>query len=222
MSEPSIRRLFVLASSSPRRRELLGIGGFMFSTVRVDVDESVLPDEAPRDYVRRVSILKARSAPPLLQGTPLVIAADTVVVDEGDILGKPQSVQQAEDMLKQLRGRSHQVMTGLAVLDMVTGRIETETATTDVPMREYTDEEIAAYISTGDPFDKAGGYAIQNEVFRPAKTRTGCYANVVGLPLCHLLKVLRRMEVHVPQDIPYLCQTAHDYECGVFSTILER
>ena len=89
-------------------------------------------------------------------------------------------------------------------------------------MRDYSDEEIAVYIASGDPFDKAGSYAIQHPIFRPVSTRTGCYANVVGLPLCHVLKVLRRMNIPTPQDVPFLCQNTHDYECGVFSSILRH
>ncbi|NJL93118.1 MAG: Maf-like protein [Anaerolineae bacterium] len=150
----------------------------------------------------------------------MIIAADTAVVDQGRLLGKPRDALEAEQMLRQLRGRTHQVWTGVAVLDTQDGRLEVDAAVTDVPMRDYTDEEIAAYISSGDPFDKAGAYAIQNQEFRPVLTRTGCYANVVGLPLCHLLRTLRRLEIYPPQDVPYLCQTAHDYECGVFSSIL--
>ncbi|MBZ0309821.1 MAG: Maf family protein [Anaerolineae bacterium] len=215
-------RLIYLASSSPRRRELLGIAGFIFSTVKVDIDESVLSGELPTEYTLRVSLKKAEAAAPLVKGEPLLLSADTTVVDEGEILGKPVNAQEAEKMLQQLRGRTHQVFTAVTVLDTLTGRLEQEIAVTDVPMRNYTDAEILAYIASGDPFDKAGGYAIQNTAFHPVKTRTGCYANVIGLPLCHLLKILRRMELPVLHDIPYLCQTAHDYKCGVFTSILRN
>jgi MAF protein len=194
----------------------------MFSTVSVPIDESVQAGESPSAYVLRLSQAKARAALPLVQGQPLIVAADTTVADGEMILGKPATPSEAEAMLKQLRAKTHQVFTGLAVLDSATGRIETEVARTDVPMRDYHDDEIAAYIATGDPFDKAGGYAIQHAGFHPVKTRTGCYANVVGLPLCHLLKILRRMGIYPKQDVPYLCQNAHEYECGVFSTILRE
>jgi septum formation protein len=214
------KRLLVLASSSPRRRQLLGIAGFMFSTLSVKADESVLPGEDPRGYALRVSELKATLAAEQVLGQPLILSADTVVADRGEILGKPHDAQEAERMLKQLCGRTHQVHTAITVLDTVTGQIEQELATTDVPMRAYTDDEMSAYIATGDPFDKAGSYAIQHPIFSPARTRTGCYANVIGLPLCHFLKVLRRMNIPVHQDIPYLCQSAHEYECGVFHGIL--
>lgn len=215
-------RLIYLASSSPRRRELLGIAGFMFSTIKVDVDESVYPNEFPPEYTLRVSLMKAEAAARLVKGDPLILSADTTVVDGTQMLGKPLNAQEAEQMLKQLRGRTHQVYTAVTVLDVATGRIEQEVAETDVPMRHYTDTEILTYITSGDPFDKAGGYAIQNSAFHPVKTRTGCYANVIGLPLCHLLKILRRIDIPVEQDIPYLCQTAHDYKCGVFTSILRN
>jgi MAF protein len=214
------KRLFVLASRSPRRRELLGLAGFMFGVISVEVDETPLPDEHPRDYTRRVSQAKARAAVDLVQGRPIIIAADTTVVDRGTILGKPANASEAEVMLKRLRGRTHQVYTAVVVLDSMSYQLESEVSITDVPMRHYTDDEIAAYIATGDPLDKAGAYAIQHPVFRPVATRTGCYANVVGLPLCHLLKILRRMDIPLQQDIPFLCQSTHEYECGVFSNIL--
>lgn len=194
----------------------------MFSTVKVNVDESVFANEAPPAYALRVSRLKAEAAYPLVKGQPLILSADTTVVDRGNILGKPLNAQEAETTLMRLRGRTHQVYTAITVLDVASGRLEQEIAETDVPMRNYSDEEIMAYIASGDPFDKAGSYAIQNRAFRPVRTRTGCYANVIGLPLCHLFRVLRRMEIPVEQDIPYRCQTAHDYKCGVFTSILRN
>ncbi len=214
------KRLLVLASGSPRRRELLGIAGFMFSVVKVRIDESPHPQENPRAYALRVAQDKAHAARHLTQGEPIILSADTTVDDRGEILGKPQNATDAERMLNQLRGRTHQVHTALAVLDTRTNRLETELSTTDVPMRAYSDEEIAAYIASGDPFDKAGSYAIQHPLFHPVEIRTGCYANVIGLPLCHFFKILRRMELAPPQDVPFLCQSAHDYECGVFANIL--
>jgi septum formation protein len=216
----SDKRLFVLASRSPRRRELLGLAGFMFSAMSVDLDETPYPDENPRQYTLRLSQEKAQAAVEHVQGQPIIIAADTTVADRGDILGKPDNPAQAEDMLMRLRGRTHQVYTAVSVLDTLTNQMDSEVCCTDVPMRDYSDNEIAVYVSSGDPFDKAGSYAIQHEGFHPVATRTGCYANVIGLPLCHLLKILRRMDIPLKQDIPFLCQTAHDYECGVFTSIL--
>lgn len=210
----------VLASTSPRRRELLGIAEFMFNPISVQVDESVQAGEDPSSYTKRLSASKARAAVPLVIGTPLILGADTTVVDSGDILGKPENAHDAETMLKRLRGRTHQVYTAISLLNAATDQIETDIAVTDVPMRNFSDEEIAAYIASGDPFDKAGGYAIQHQQFNPVSTRTGCYANVIGLPLCHFLRLLRRFDIRVSQDVPYLCQSAHEYQCGVFSSIL--
>lgn len=215
------KRLLVLASTSPRRRELLGIAGFTFSTLKVTVDETPLADEAPRDYTQRVSLLKAQAALPLVKGDPIVLAADTTVVDGEKIMGKPMHFREAEGMLRQLRGRTHQVYTAITVIDVDTSSIAQDVSVTDVPMRNYSDEEIAKYVASGDPFDKAGSYAIQNQDFRPVLTRTGCYANVIGLPLCHLLRTLRRINIDTHQDIPYLCQTGLNYECGVFTNVLK-
>jgi len=214
------KRLLVLASGSPRRRELLGIGGFMFSVIRTDVDETPLPNENPRDYTLRVSEKKAAAALQFIEGEPLVVAADTTVAYQNKIYGKPYHAHHAEQMLKELRGRTHQVHTAIVVMDARTKEFDCEVATTDVPMRYYTDEEIAKYIASGDPFDKAGSYAIQNTAFRPVNVRTGCYANVIGLPLCHLVKILQRMDFPIQHDVPFLCQNQHEYECGVFTNIL--
>lgn len=213
------KQVIALASRSPRRRELLSIAGFMFNTISIDVDETPLPNESVTEYTLRVSAAKARAAVPLVRGDALILAADTTVYD-GKIIGKPDTAADAEKMLKNLRERTHQVYTAISVLDPKNDRLEQEIAETDVPMRDYSDEEIGAYIQSGDPLDKAGAYGIQNALFHPAETRTGCYANVIGLPLCHLLKILRRMDQTVEQDIPYLCQNAHDYQCGVFTAIL--
>lgn len=216
------KRLLVLASSSPRRRELLGLAGFMFNTVSVDVDESPLKVEHPVDYTLRLAVAKAQAAAQTVPGQPIILAADTTVADRGEILGKPLHAQEAERMLKQLRGRTHQVYTAIALFDTLNGALETDIAETDVPMRAYTDDEIAAYIASGDPFDKAGSYAIQNPSFSPVAVRTGCYANVIGLPLCHFLRLMRRMGFDPSQDVPFLCQSAHEYECGIFGAILRE
>ena len=214
------KRLLVLASGSPRRRELLGIAGFMFSTIVVSIDETPLPDESPKPYTLRLAEEKARAAAKQVSGNPIILAADTTVDDRGEILGKPSDAQDAERMLKQLRGRTHQVHTGIAVLDTESGIMETDIATTDVPMRAYDDKEISSYIASCDPLDKAGSYAIQNPEFAPVAVRTGCYTNVVGLPLCHFLRLLHKFPFEIEQDVPFLCQTAHEYECGVFINIL--
>ena len=185
----------ILASSSPRRRELLTSLGLEFTIVKPDVDESQRPDEAPLDYVRRLSQEKAANvaarvsspAAVLAADTVVILAADTLGVDEaGEILGKPVDPDDARQMLRRLRGRVHQVYTAitLRVQQAETSPQQiTSLARTDVYMRHYSDAEIEAYIETGDPFDKAGSYAIQHKDFHPVERIEGSYTNVVGLPL---------------------------------------
>jgi septum formation protein len=187
----------ILASSSPRRRELLASLGIDFTVVKPDVDERQRPGEAPLDYVRRLSQEKAADVAARLPSPITVLAADTVVIlaadtlgvdDEGEILGKPADADDARRMLRRLRGRVHQVYTAMTLLvvdgDAAKPRRQMTTLTrTDVYMRPYTDAEIEAYIATGDPFDKAGSYAIQHQGFQPVERIEGSYTNVVGLPL---------------------------------------
>jgi septum formation protein len=213
-------RAVILASGSPRRRELLSLVGLPFELARVDIDETSYPGEPAASYVARLSQEKARTALKSAAGGALVLAADTTVADGDTILGKPTSAEEARAMLRRLRGHVHQVYTALTLIDAATGRSVTEVAVTNVPMRDYTDDEIEAYIASGDPFDKAGSYAIQNPGFHPVTSLKGCYANVMGLPLCHLLRALRVFGV-VPQvDVPRLCQRQHRYDCDVTEGIL--
>jgi predicted house-cleaning NTP pyrophosphatase (Maf/HAM1 superfamily) len=123
-------------------------------------------------------------------------------------------------MLQRLRGRAHQVYTALTIIDASSGHSHTEIAVTNVPMRDYTDDEIEAYIASGDPFDKAGGYAIQNPQFHPVAALSGCYANVVGLPLCHLVRALRTFGIEPGADVPLACQSHHAYDCDVTGDVL--
>ncbi len=215
-----MKTVLSLASTSPRRRELLAWGGWMFHLLPVRIDESVRPDEDAQDYVLRMAVTKARAAVPGLHPGGVAIAADTNVVDNGAVLGKPADPHQAAEMLWQLRGRSHQVHTAVAVLREGESDPQTDLCTTTVPMRDYTDEEIFAYIATGDPFDKAGGYAIQHNGFRPVEHLSGCYANVVGLPMCHLVRLLRRFNIEPNGDVPANCQAALRYECDISDRVL--
>jgi len=218
----------ILASSSPRRRELLTSLGIPFTILKPDIDETQHAGEMPLDYVRRLSREKAEAvassqlpvssddahiltpSPLHREGEQIILAADTVVilgadtlgVDEyGDILGKPVNADDARAMLRRLRGRTHQVCTAITLvvnpLSLTPSPLDSEgkqdaaammtrVTCTDVTMRDYTDAEIEAYLATGDPFDKAGSYAIQHPVFKPVTRLNGCYANVVGLPVCTL------------------------------------
>jgi septum formation protein len=192
---------FILASGSPRRRELLASFGITFTVVKTNLDETQREDETPLDYVHRLCREKAAAALSMIENTTdlLVLAADTSVILDGTILGKPADVEEARAMLVSLRNRSHTVCTGLTLMRSGTRnghqpRSITELTTTIVTMRDYRDEEIEAYIATGDPFDKAGGYAIQHEGFHPAAQIDGSYTNVMGLPLETLEAMLKRME----------------------------
>lgn len=211
---------WILASGSPRRRMLLKRYGLDFEIRPADVDERVLPGEAPEQYVRRLAEQKAWAAGVDPAEGVVVLAADTAVVLDGVILGKPRQRQEAEEMLLALRGRTHQVMTGVALFAPAEGRLLSEVACTDVPMRNYSRAEMAQYIASGDPMDKAGAYAIQHNGFRPVEQLSGCFANVVGLPLCHLTRLLRRFGFSPTVEVPSICRQAFDYRCSIYAQIL--
>jgi MAF protein len=212
--------LLLLASNSPRRRELLSLGKWRFSISVSSVDESQQTGETPADYVLRLAEAKARAAVPNARPEHILIGADTTVVDENRTLGKPKDATEAAAMLKLLRGHTHQVYTALAVLRMKDEQLVTDLCVTDVPMRSYSDEEIEAYVLSGDPLDKAGAYAIQHSGFHPVETMKGCYASVMGLPLCHLIRVLQKMGAEVDENIPAACQSLLQYQCPVSPAIL--
>lgn len=213
-------RRFILASNSPRRRELVGLLGFEFERLSPDVDETPLPDEPPADYTLRVSAAKARAAAQQIEGGAVIISADTTVADGNQILGKPLDDAEARAMLEQLRGRVHQVYTAISLYDTTRQQLAQDLAVTDVHMRPYSEAEIAAYVASGDPHDKAGSYAIQNRAFHPVERINGCYTNVVGLPLCHLTRTLARLGLAVEVDVPTACQQANAIVCEVYPTIL--
>lgn len=210
---------WILASGSPRRRWLLSLLGVAFEVRTADVDEALQPGERPAAYVLRLAETKARAVAATLDQPAVIVAADTAVVDEEQILGKPADAHQARAMLRRLRGRTHQVLTGLAVLRTDNDTQVCELGCTQVPMRKYSEAEIAAYVASGDPLDKAGGYAIQHPEFRPVTDLQGCYANVVGLPLCHLGRALRRLNLPVREDLPARCQATLGYTCPVYETL---
>lgn len=220
ISRVSSKTVLLLASNSPRRRQLISLGGWMFTVMVSDVDEAKLPDEAPANYVLRLAEAKARAVAANAHAEHIVIGADTSVVDGSDILGKPADVAEAAQMLKRLRGHTHQVYTGIAALRVRDGQLVTDLCVTDVPMRDYSDAEINGYVLTGDPLDKAGAYAIQHSRFKPVQKLMGCYAGVMGLPLCHLVRTLRKLDLSPAADVPNNCQTHLDYQCPVSRAIL--
>jgi septum formation protein len=186
----------ILASNSPRRKELLSQIGLVFSVAPADVDESVMPGEAPEPYAVRLALAKARAAA-VRSGGGIVIAADTIVSVGGAILGKPADAADAARMLKELSGREHLVITGLAVMDASTQRSVVRTSVTKVWFRDLTAREIEAYVATGEPMDKAGAYGIQERGALLVERIEGCYSNVVGLPLSLLGGMLREFDVPV-------------------------
>ena len=220
-SQPvSKKNTLILASNSPRRKQLLSLGGWTYAVAVADVDESLHPDETPGDYVLRLAESKARKSAERAASESLVIAADTSVVDADNILGKPLDEGDAARMLKRLRGHTHQVYTGLALLRVSDNHTLTDLSVTDVPMRDYSDEEIDAYIQTGDPLDKAGAYAIQNPDFHPVENLEGCYASVMGLPLCRLSYLLGQFDITPEAAIGVRCQIELQYDCPVSEAIL--
>lgn len=186
-------KTIILASSSPRRKDLLNQIGVAFRVDPAAVDETVLPGEAPEKYAVRVALEKARVAA-ARAGAGLVIAADTIVVLNDEILGKPADARDAERMLMLLSGKAHCVITGLAVMDAATGRALTRTSLTRVWFRGLSQHEIASYVATGEPLDKAGAYGIQERGALFVERIDGCYFNVVGLPLSLLAELLRDMD----------------------------
>ncbi len=181
----------ILASASPRRRELLSLFHIPFTVRVADIDETMDANARPFDEVARVSRLKAMAVE--REGEDVVIAADTIVVCQGKILGKPHSEQEAVSMLSLLSGRDHQVMTGCTVVKG--DRVETFTEVTDLHFRALRQKEIEDYVATGEPMDKAGAYGIQGGAALFCRRMEGDYYNVVGLPVCHLGEVLRQLDV---------------------------
>ena len=186
----------ILASASPRRQELLRIFGCPFTVRAADIDETMDPDKAPFDEVARVSRQKAQA---IAAGQDdVIIAADTIVVCCGKVLGKPRDAEDARRMLSLLSGRDHQVMTGCTVVRG--SRAVTFTEVTDLHFRPLLPQEIRRYILSGEPMDKAGAYGIQGGAALFCQRMEGDYYNVMGLPLCHLGQVLRDMAPEIWED----------------------
>ena len=183
----------ILASASPRRKALLSLFGIPFTVRAADIDETMDPEKPPFDEVARVSRSKALA---VSRGEEdVVIAADTIVVCGGKVLGKPHSREEAAAMLRMLSGSTHQVMTGCTVLRG--SRAETFTQVTELHFRPLSEAEIASYIATGEPMDKAGAYGIQGGAALFCEGMTGDYYNVMGLPVCRLQQSLRRLAPEV-------------------------
>ncbi len=212
--------VLVLASNSPRRKALLSSLGWGFSISPADIDETPQAGEQPGDYVLRLARTKALTVGPSAPTGRIVVAADTTVAYRGEILGKPEDAGDARRMLELLRDQWHQVYTGIAAYDPLHDRLEAEVVLTQVHMRPYSEAEVAGYIASGDPFDKAGAYAIQNADFHPVDRIEGCYSNVMGLPLCHLACLLQKFGLPIRPDLPLVCEQNLGYKCNACEAIL--
>lgn len=209
----------ILGSSSPRRRELIALAGWEMDVRPVSGDETPLPGESGREMTRRLARQKAEAGD---AAGAVVLAADTTVIDGDEIIGKPADEAEARALLERLRGRTHTVVTSIAVR-APNGTMLVDTCESSVRMRPYRDDEIADYVSRGEPFDKAGGYNIQDSAFAPVdrESFSDCYANVMGLPLCHVVRTLSRLGMEPPTDVPTACMSHLGYDCPVSSAILE-
>lgn len=179
----------ILASKSPRRRYLLEQAGLVFSVIPSNFDENSIPLSSPKTYVRRLAEAKAKDVSARYTDS-WVIGADTMVFIDDTMLGKPGSRSEARKMLRRLSGKLHQVLTGYCICCKTTGRLFSETVVTDVFIKELTELQIDWYINSGEPFDKAGAYAIQGIGTFLVKHIRGSYTNVVGLPVCEVLEFL--------------------------------
>jgi septum formation protein len=211
--------MIILASNSPRRKELLALTGWDFRVDSMAQDERQLPGEQPLQYVRRVAIDKA-SCSCAADADGVIVAADTIVLDGEGILGKPDSREDAVRILQRLRGRSHQVLTSVVIRQPKLSIIRDDLCVSSVRMRKYSDAELEEYVATGDPLDKAGAYAVQNRAFHPVTGFRGCFANVMGLPLCHLARSLATLGITAVVDIPSACQEHLQYHCKIHARIL--
>jgi septum formation protein len=230
----TVNATLLLASASPRRRELIRLPGLPVETTAADIDETPLDHEPAADMARRLSREKAESIARTLRTSRsalrIIVASDTTVSLDGEPLGKPIDAADARSMLRRLRDRVHQVHTAITLIDLTSergspdrsrdARAITDLATSDVRMRAYSDQEIDDYIASGDPFDKAGAYAIQHSGFHPAENFAHCFANVMGLPLCHVTRSLRKLGIEPLNDVPRACQAHLSYGCPVFQAIL--
>ncbi len=211
----------ILASESPRRRSFLTYLGLPFDSVVSGADETIPEAATPSDYVSLVSMRKANAVLPQLRVGEnqrlLLVAADTTVALGGQILGKPDTPDEAEAMLLALRDRTHDVHTGLTVVDVGTRETHTSVHTAHVTMRPYTRNEISQYVATGAPMDKAGAYGIQDPIFRPVSQLDGCFLGVAGLSLCHLVDVLNQMGLPPTGDMGAIRDLHAGYPCPLYA-----
>ncbi len=221
MSELSDKPMaLILGSASPRRKELVAMLGLPFTIKKPDIDETQQEGEAPAEFAKRLSREKA-AVIATNDEDGFVISADTIVVHHGQVLGKPRDEDDARYMLQRLRGESHRVLTAVSIQNSATGKVITDICDSKVTLRQMSDEEINAYVATGDPLDKAAAYAIQNVQFAPVEQVVGCPANVMGLPMCHVVRSLRRHGVDLPASDPTECRYSYGgYYCEIAEAVM--
>ena len=212
----------ILASTSPRRRQMLEALPWKVEMRPADVDETQDQEESGPDLVRRLAALKALTvfsglAPAerrTMAGQTLIVGADTVVVYAGRILGKPENHAQAEEFLRMLRQGSHEVHSGICIVDVRTGQTSADIHSSRLSLRDYTDTEMATYIARGNPLDKAGAYALQDLEFRPVAKLEGCAASVMGFPLGLFATMCQAEFGHaLPGHFPAICASVTGYPC---------
>lgn len=208
--------VLILASASQRRQQFLRDLGLTYTVHVADIDETPLPGESPVAMTQRLAEGKAQAVAQRLAQAPaqqLIIASDTTVALDGEIYGKPVDAADAMRMLRDLRARAHEVISAVTVLHLPSGQLTTRVNRTQVTMRAYADHEIAAYVASGDPLDKAGAYGIQSPGFSPACALDGCYASVMGLPLADLGELLALHGVRSPQAPAEVCAVLNPFPC---------
>ena len=188
-----LSKSFILASASPRRQDLLRSVGLKFKTIPAHVNEEYLAGESPRKHVRRLSRDKAMAIAPK-NPDAWVLGADTIVVIDSLILGKPKNIKQAREMLERLSGREHKVFTGFTLARNATKIYKTKVISSAVLFKKISAEEMEWYVSCDEPYDKAGGYAAQGRGASFIKSIRGSYTNVIGLPLCEVLEELQNLK----------------------------
>ncbi len=210
----------VLASTSPRRNELLRLLGIPFEKRPSNADETHHEDVNAVDYVRQMA--REKGLVVLQTDGEWILSADTIVALDGQVVGKPANEEEAYEILRAMRARGHEVYTALCLRAENGSEPLESLCATDVFMRDYSEEELAAYIASEDYKDKAGGYAIQHRGFHPCTGVRGCYANVMGLPLCHLAMLLESAGIKLEADVPQACQRYNEITCEVYSQIYRK
>lgn len=217
---------FILASQSPRRRDLMPLAGYPFQIQTVPVNEASIVEPDPALNSIYTAQLKAQALAEHYsqsnQDKPYIIAADTIVAIDGEMLGKPGNKERAWEMLNLLRNKTHQVHTGICIIDQTKGGEHHGVHSAEVTMRDYSDAEINAYIATKDPLDKAGAYAIQNEQFQPVAHLNGCFLAVMGLSICHLLQLLSQLNIPMHADFATLKKSHELFPCPVYDKLAQK